>query len=59
MIIHSNDTIPYDEIMKNKNLILATHPSGGHLAFLTGWKTKQWFQYPVINYIETLISLGK
>ena len=35
------EVIPYDEVKSNPNIILGTHPNGGHLAAFTGWKPRQ------------------
>eukprot|EP00826_Nyctotherus_ovalis_P006512 TRINITY_DN11558_c0_g2_i5.p1 TRINITY_DN11558_c0_g2~~TRINITY_DN11558_c0_g2_i5.p1 ORF type:complete len:197 (-),score=49.67 TRINITY_DN11558_c0_g2_i5:111-701(-) len=48
------DVLPFDECLVNKNTILATHPSGGHLGFFTGIRPRQWFTEPTIGYIETV-----
>ncbi len=46
--------IPYKECLANKNVMLATHPCGGHLGFFQGLNPQQWFAEPVIGYIDSL-----
>jgi len=35
--------IPYAECLANPNIMLATHPCGGHIGFFTGLIPKQVF----------------
>jgi len=52
-----SESIPYEDPMANENLILATHPCGGHLSFFTGLLPKQWHQIPTLDFIESVNAL--
>lgn len=54
-----DSVIPYGECVLNENIILGTHPSGGHLGFFTGINPKQWFAAPVMGYIEAVEKFHK
>lgn len=56
-ISNRSDTLPIEDPILNDNLILATHPCGGHLGFFTGLIPKQWYQCPALDFIETVNSL--
>ncbi len=45
--------------MTNENIILATHPCAGHVAFLTGLIPRQWHPVPALDFIQAVNSLGK
>ena len=49
--IITNKVIPYAECRKNPNVILGTHPSGGHLGSFEGWKPKSVINYSIYIYI--------
>jgi len=40
---YSKKVLPVQECLVNKNIILATHPCGGHLGFFTGLNPQQVF----------------
>lgn len=53
------ELIPYDEVRKNDNIILGTHPCAGHGSYYTGLKPKSWYQYPVIDFFAALDKLSR
>ena len=58
-LVHKS-VIPYDECKANPNIILGTHPCGGHLANLSGWKPHSvFFLYIQIIYIYIYIVAGE
>ncbi|CAD8049055.1 unnamed protein product [Paramecium primaurelia] len=50
--------IPKDEILNNKNIILALTKKGGHIEWFTGFKAVRWINKPVIEFLNCLDSVN-
>ncbi|AQK86355.1 alpha/beta-Hydrolases superfamily protein [Zea mays] len=51
----TREAIPWDECRANKNIVLATTPNGGHLAFFEGLTAgKLWWVRPVSEFLCAL-----
>ena len=51
----TRDVIPYDDIVRNPNMLLAVTRTGGHVGWYTGNRTPQrWYPQPVLEVIDFL-----
>ncbi|KAG2627290.1 hypothetical protein PVAP13_3KG123701 [Panicum virgatum] len=51
----TREAIPWDECRANKNIVLATTPNGGHLAFFEGLTARRlWWVRPVSEFLCAL-----
>ncbi|KAL6848795.1 hypothetical protein ACP4OV_021378 [Aristida adscensionis] len=51
----TREAIPWDECRANKNIVLATTPNGGHLAFFEGLTARRlWWVKPVSEFLCAL-----
>ncbi|PAN19369.1 hypothetical protein PAHAL_3G268900 [Panicum hallii] len=51
----TREAIPWDECRANKNVVLATTPNGGHLAFFEGLTARRlWWVRPVSEFLCAL-----
>jgi len=51
----TREAIPWDECRANKNIVLATTPNGGHLAFFEGLTARRlWWVQPVSEFLCAL-----
>ncbi|RLM97814.1 embryogenesis-associated protein EMB8-like isoform X1 [Panicum miliaceum] len=51
----TREAIPWDECRANKNVVLATTPNGGHLAFFEGLTARRlWWVRPVSEFLSAL-----
>uniref|UniRef100_A0A0D9V8C6 AB hydrolase-1 domain-containing protein n=1 Tax=Leersia perrieri TaxID=77586 RepID=A0A0D9V8C6_9ORYZ len=53
----TREAIPWDECRANKNIVLATTPNGGHLAFFQGLTARRlWWVGAVSEFLFTLLD---
>lgn len=57
--ISSRETIPWEEIKKNQNIIYAYTPRGGHLEFLTGTGRTRWYRKVMVDFINAIEEWDK
>ncbi|KAJ2809527.1 hypothetical protein H4R20_000029 [Coemansia guatemalensis] len=48
--------VPVDKFRSNPNTALAIVNHGGHLGFFTGVSPRAWFQEPVTEFLDTVLS---
>lgn len=56
--ISPSESIPYDEIKINPNVVLATTQQGGHLGWFEGvWSPTRWIVKPLAEFIVAMFEV--